>query len=180
VITSNGPVVFYRDRSENEIRDISFVRFVNGTWTKPLSVYSDNWNIDGCPVNGPRADALGNSLALAWFTSPDKNAQVNLAFSTDAGASFSAPVRIDEGKAIGRVDIVMLDEKTAMVTWMEGAVIKAAKVHSDGSKGSAVIISSSSESRSSGFPQMTRSGNQVIFAWTDDKDKTIRTARIVL
>lgn len=179
-ITSNGPIVVYRDRSEKEIRDISIVRLVNGQWTSPKPVFSDNWTIDGCPVNGPRADALGNSLAVAWFSSPDKNAQVNVVFSADGGATFNAPVRIDEGKGIGRVDILMLDENSAIVSWMEGAAIKAAKIHIDGKKEQSIIIASSSESRSSGFPQMTRTGNSLVFAWTDDKEKTIKVASFPL
>jgi hypothetical protein len=175
-ITSNGPVVVYRDRSEKEIRDISIVRFVDGQWTLPKAVFADNWKIAGCPVNGPAIAAEGNHVAIAWFSSPDKNAQVNVVFSDDGGATFNAPIRIDEGKAIGRVDIVILDEKTAMVTWMEGSVIKAAKVNNDGKKKPSIIIASSSEARSSGFPQVTKSGNHLIFAWTDEKEKRIKVA----
>ena len=52
-ITANGPVVLYRDRSENEIRDISIVRQIDGEWTEPKAVHHDNWKINGCPVNGP-------------------------------------------------------------------------------------------------------------------------------
>jgi len=77
-------------------------------------------------------------------------------------------------------DIIMLDEKTALVSWMEGAVLKAAKVHTDGTKEPSIIIASSSASRSSGFPQMTKSGNTIIFAWTDDKLKKISTVSLAL
>lgn len=177
-ITSSGPVVVYRDRSDSEIRDMSIVRYVNGKWTQPKSIFADNWKIEGCPVNGPRVDANGNNVAVAWFTSPENNSQVNVAFSQDGGSTFSNPIRIDEGQALGRVDIVLIDEKTAMVSWMEGSVIKAARIYSDGKKESSVTIASSSESRSSGFPQMTRTGNQVIFAWTDNNEKTIKVASI--
>ena len=179
-ITTNGPVVVYRDRSEEEIRDISIVRYVNGHWTSPKIIFPDNWKIDGCPVNGPRADAYGNNLVLAWFSSPDKKAQVNIVFSTDGGATFTAPIRIDEGKGIGRVDVVMLDEKSAVVSWMEGAVIKAVKVYTNGKKENSMIIASSAESRSSGFPQVTKSGANLIFAWTDEKEKTIKVATLSL
>ena len=179
-ITSNGPIVIYRDRSEQEIRDMSIVRFVNGQWTSPKTIFPDKWKITGCPVNGPKADAMGNNLAVAWFSSPDKKAQVNIIFSNDGGATFNAPIRIDEGKGIGRVDIVMLDEKSAMVSWMEGAVIKAVKVYKDGKKEASITIASSAESRSSGFPQMTKSGNNLVFAWTDEKDKKIITASMPL
>lgn len=180
VITANGPVVVYRDRSEEEIRDISIVRLVNGKWTSPKPIFSDNWKISGCPVNGPRADARANNLVVAWFSSPAEKAQVNIVFSTDGGATFGTPIRIDEGEGIGRVDVVMLDDKSAMVSWMEGSVIKAVKVFHDSKKESSIIISTSSVSRSSGFPQMTKAGNKLIFAWTDDKNKTIKLATLLL
>jgi len=129
-------------------------------------------------VNGPRADAIGNNLAIAWFSMPDKKNQVNIIFSEDGGATFKKPVRIDEGQSIGRVDLVMLNEKTAIVSWMEGSDIKVVKVHADGRKEPSVVIASSSESRSSGFPQMTKSGNNLIFAWTDEKSKSIKVATV--
>lgn len=180
-ITSNGPVVVYRDRSTDEIRDISIVRMVNGQWTAPRPVFSDNWKIAGCPVNGPRIDALGNHVAVGWFTSPmEGKGQVSVALSHDGGASFGAPIRIEEGKAIGRVDVLMIDEKTAMVSWMEGSTIKVTRVHADGTKEPSITVAASSEARSSGFPQMTRSGNHLIFAWTDANEKTIRLVRLSL
>lgn len=174
-LTSNGPVVVYRDRSDDEVRDISIVRLVNGAWTKPQSVHSDRWKIAGCPVNGPQVVSQGDRLAVAWFSVPDGKSRVNVIFSQDGGKTFGEPVRIDEGAAIGRVDITMLDDENVFVTWMEGTVIKIAKVSEKG-KGPSSVIASSSEARSSGFPQVTRSGNQLIFAWTDDKEKVVKTA----
>ena len=180
VLTTNGPVVIYRDRDENEIRDMSIVRFVNGQWTAPKTIYTDNWKIAGCPVNGPRASAKGNTLAVAWFSAPEKNSKVNLVFSENGGETFNEPIRIDEGKGIGRVDVEMLDEKSAMVSWMENGHIKAQKVYKDGKKEPSIIIATSSEERSGGFPQMTLSGANLIFAWTDDKEKRIKTAIVGL
>lgn len=180
VLTDNGPVVIYRDRSDEEIRDMSIVRFVNGQWTEPTTIYADNWKIAGCPVNGPRVSASGNTLAITWFSSPEGNASVRVIFSTDGGATFGEPVKLDEGKAIGRVDVVMLDNDNAMVSWMEGSEIKAVKVNRNGSKDSSMTIASSSDARSSGFPQMTKSGNKLIYAWTDDKEKIIKTASVPL
>jgi hypothetical protein len=178
VITANGPVVIYRDRSDTEIRDMSIVRLVNGEWTKPQSIYADNWKIEGCPVNGPRIAALGNNMAIAWFSSPNENSQVKLVFSNDGGASFSEPVQVNKEKAIGRVDIEMIDENTAWVSWMEGSKIKAARVNRKGKIEKSIDIATTSESRSSGFPQMTRSGNRLIFAWTDAQEKKIKLASL--
>lgn len=179
-ITANGPIVVYRDRSADEIRDMSIVRLVNGKWTEPKIIFPDQWKIAGCPVNGPSTDAIGNSLVIAWFSMPDKNGQVNLLFSENGGETFSKPIRIDEGKPIGRVDVLMLNENSAMVSWMEGADIKAVRVNKNGTKETSMIIASSTESRSGGFPQMTRAGNKLIFAWTDSKEKNIKVAELVL
>ncbi len=179
-ITINGPVVVYRDRSDKEIRDMSIVRFIDGQWSEPQTIHNDNWKIAGCPVNGPRVAWENNNLAVAWFSAATDTSQVNVIFSTDGGATFGRPIRVDEGTAIGRVDIVMIDDKSVMVSWMEGTIIKVAKVHSDGVKEPSIIIASSSESRSSGFPQMTKSGNQLIFAWRDDNEKNIKVASITL
>jgi len=177
-ITSNGPVVVYRDRSDEEIRDISIVRLINGQWTKPETIHRDNWKIAGCPVNGPRVVAVANDIAVVWFTAASDVAQVNVVFSNDGGATFGKSIRVDEGSPIGRVDIVMLEDSRAVVSWMEGIEIKVAKVSSDGTKEPSITIGASSDSRSSGFPQMTRSGTKLILAWTDDKEKSIKLASI--
>lgn len=179
-ITSNGPVVVYRDRSDDEIRDMSIVRLIDGQWTESKSIHNDNWKIAGCPVNGPRIHASGNNLAAAWFSAAADTAHVNVVFSSDGGQTFGKAIRIDEGGAIGRVDIVTLDDRSALVSWMEGTKIKTTKVYTDGTKDESITIATSSEARSSGFPQMTRSGRQVLFAWTDDKTKTIKVATLSL
>ena len=67
-LTDAGPVVVYRDRSIDEMRDIGVSRFVDGRWQKGRLVSVDDWQIDGCPVNGPAIDADGDATAVAWFT----------------------------------------------------------------------------------------------------------------
>ena len=74
----------------------------------------------------------------------------------------------------------MLDTENAMVSWMEGTDIKAMKINRNGSKGTPVVVATSSESRSSGFPQMTKSGNELVFAWTDDTEKKVKVASLKL
>ncbi len=177
-ITSNGPVVVYRDRSDEEIRDMSIVRLINNEWTKPQPVHEDRWKIAGCPVNGPRISNYENTLAVAWFTAASDSAHVNVSFSSDGGATFDKPVRIDEGETIGRVDIAMLGSDKAMVSWMEGSKIKARVVHKDGMIDKSIEVANSSGTRSSGFPQMTKAGDQLIFAWTDDQDKNIKVSSL--
>jgi hypothetical protein len=179
-ITNEGPVVVYRDRSDEEIRDMSIVRFINGSWTKPKRIHEDNWQIKACPVNGPRVDAINNDLAIAWFSMKDKKGEVKIIFSNNGGETFSKAIHVDEGKAIGRVDVAMLDSSSAVVSWLEGSSIKFAKIHSSGTKEPSINVAPISEKRSSGFPQMSLSGNKLFFAWTDDVAKTIRVGVITL
>lgn len=178
-ITDNGPVVVYRDRSNEEIRDMSIMRYVNGVWTEPVSIHDDNWKIAGCPVNGPSSASEGNNLAVAWFSAPNDQPQVHVVFSDDGGATFGDPIRVDEGKTIGRVDIVMLDDKSCVVSWMEGSMIKASIVDIEGVR-ETFVVAESTEARASGFPQMARMKSILVFAWTDEKAKSIKTAFINL
>lgn len=170
-ITSNGPVVIYRDRSEEEVRDISIVRQVNGAWTEPKQVHQDNWKINGCPVNGPKVAVRGNTLAVAWFTGKEGATAVKLAFSEDSGANFDAPILLAGAESIGRVDIVLLDEDNAIASWMgstgDNAAIYAMRVGKDDSKGPVRVIAQLDASRRTGFPQMELLGDTIYFAWTD-------------
>ncbi|PHS61933.1 MAG: hypothetical protein COB12_11285 [Flavobacterium sp.] len=184
-MTENGPIVVYRDRSEKEIRDIGIVRFENGKWTAPQIVIEDNWHIPGCPVNGPAIDALGPNVALAWFTAANDNAKVQIAFSEDNGATFGLPVRIDNGNAMGRVNLIMLDANNAVVSWMEPSgldtVIRIVKVSSDGTQGKPLTIAKTRSERSSGFPQMEALGDKIYIAWTslEEKEPTIKFVSVL-
>lgn len=180
VLTAAGPVVIYRDRSDEEIRDMAIVRLVNDAWTQPELINDDQWKIAGCPVNGPRADASGNYLVVAWFTASENQPKVNVAFSSNNGESFSKPVLVNKEQTIGRVDVILLDEDNAIVSWIEGAAINAMRISKDGTTGRPVQIAKTSEARSSGFPQMTRNGDEIVFAWTDVEAKTISTAQVKL
>jgi len=178
-VTARGPVVVYRDRSAEEIRDIAIVRRVNGKWTEPTRVHADDWHIEGCPVNGPSVVADGDNVAVAWFTGARDTAKVNIAFSKDAGATFSAPVRVDDGQPAGRVDVEFDGDGRAMVTWLErvgqeGAEVRLRAIAPDGMRGDVMVVANSAAARSSGFPRMVRSGDELIFAWTQPGD----TARV--
>jgi hypothetical protein len=180
-MTSEGPIVAYRDRSDKEVRDISIVRLVKGRWTEPRTLHADGWEIHGCPVNGPSVSADGRRVAIAWFTGAKDVARVKLIFSTDAGQTFGQPVQVDEGHPAGRVDVEVLGDGSALVTWLEntanGGEIKIRCVRPDGSREEAKTLSISSVARVSGFPRAARAGSEVVVAWTQpDKPSRVRTA----
>ena len=183
-VTAKGPIVAYRDRSPGEIRDIYVVRRVNGKWLEGKPVHSDNWKIAACPVNGPSVDANGQRVALAWFTAANDSARVKVAFSSNAGESFGAPVRVDNGAPGGRVDVALLRDGSALVSWIERvggdtAAVRVRRVAPDGKAGAPVTIATSSAARASGFPRMAVTGDQAMFAWTvPGRPSSIKVARI--
>ena len=89
--TSDGLLVVYRDRSEDEIRDIAIVRYANGSWSQPEPVNKDNWQIDACPVNGPAISSSGQNVAIAWFTGAEEKLRVYTMLSTDSGKTSENP-----------------------------------------------------------------------------------------
>lgn len=182
-VTSAGPIVAYRNRTSDEIRDIYVTRRVNDHWTTGVSVADDQWKIAACPVNGPALAASGKRVALAWFTGAGDTARVQIAFSTDAGAHFSRPTRLDDGTPAGRVDNVLLADGAALVTWIERtggdtAAVRVRRVTPRGQLGAAITVAASSAARASGVPKMVVAGSQVVFAWTvPGRPSTIRVAR---
>ncbi len=184
-MASTGAVVVYRDRSEKEVRDIAIVRQVNGRWTAPQTVHPDGWEINGCPVNGPSVAAHNQQVAVAWFTGVNNTPRVKMAFSTDAGASFANPVQVDDGDPVGRVEVLLLDDGSAYVVWLErvtgGAEIRARRIRMDGRRDASVTVTQSSAARASGFPQVTRVGKEVFFAWTQTGTPSrVRVAKLVI
>ena len=182
-LATSGPVAVYRDRTSDEIRDIYVARNVDDRWLPGTSVATDDWQINGCPVNGPAIAADGDTVVVAWFTAPDNKARVRIARSTDGGASFSEAVDVDRQRPLGRVDVELLDDGDAVVSWVarseeDGAKISARRFGDDGSLGIIRDVASTRASRSSGFPQMVRDGNNLVFAWTDASgdEPVVRTA----
>jgi hypothetical protein len=183
--TSAGPVVVYRDRDANELRDTSIVRRVDGAWTAPATVHADGWRIEGCPVNGPAVAADGARVAVAWYTGAGDAGRVSVAFSEDAGAHFGAPVLVDAEDPPGRVDVLLDAAGRAWVSWLAnaadagGAEVRLRAVAADGTAGAPIVVARTQGARRSGFPRMAMSGQHIVLAWTDAaQPSTVKLARV--
>ena len=179
-VTASGPIVAFRGRTDDETRDISVSRLLDESWTEPVTVHHDGWHLNGCPVNGPALSASGRDVALAWFTAPQDEGHVFVAFSQNAGMTFGAPVRVDESGSLGRVDVELLPDGAAMVSWIELAGKQAAfmvrRVERSGGRSAATTVATLGTNRSSVYPRMARRGNEIIFAWTDAESLSVQTA----
>jgi hypothetical protein len=183
--TSDGVIVAFRDRAADETRNIAVTRLVGGKWTEPKPVHDDKWQINGCPVNGPAVSAAGRTVAIAWFTVQDDQGQARLAFSQDSGAHFGEPIRVDDAGSLGRVDVDLLLDGSAVVSWIElagnEAAFKFRRIEANGQRSAAVTVADIGANRNSGYPRMARRGNELLFAWTGTDDSLrvqTATARI--
>lgn len=173
-LPDGGAIIAYRDRDTNEVRDISYLRRINGRWTEPRKLHDDNWTIAACPVNGPSLASRGAQVAAAWFTGADHQPRVYVSFSTDAGASFGAPRQLNRETAVGRVDLAWLDDDTVLVAYLEerddAAVLMLQWVNADGQQGERVAVAPVSGGRGMGFPRLTIFQGQWYLAWTQDNE----------
>jgi hypothetical protein len=171
-MTTAGPLVAYRDRSDDEIRDIGVARLVSGAWTSG-TLNADGWKIHGCPMNGPQADARGEAVAVAWFTIADERPRVRLAISRDAGASFGAPIDLAEKAAAGYVDCAFIADDRVVVTWIEDdgahARLRMREVTLDGTMLPASTIATTTRGRT-GFPRIAVAGRSIFVVWNEKGD----------
>jgi hypothetical protein len=185
-LAADGPVVVFRDRSDKEIRDISIVRKTAAGWSQPARVHADDWEIPGCPVNGPAVAAAGKKVAVAWFTAAaPKGPRVQIAFSEDGGQSFGPPVLIDGEQPLGRVDLQLDASGDAIVSWMgfqeKGAAVRLRRVSAKGVASAPMTIAETSAARSAGFPRSSVSGDRLWLAWVEDapaKEGTASKVRV--
>lgn len=205
VRTPHGLLAAFRDRSEDEVRDIAIARFENGAWSPSQVVAPDRWKIDGCPVNGPALAVAGERVALAWFTL-EPSPRVRLAFSKDGARTWGAPFDVHEGRPLGRVDVAFLPAGDAVVSFLEqarpgatsgvsdaeakdgqaaggegaprGAVrLVLRRVDAYGHRSALHDAAPTSGARSSGFPRLERAGDALLLAWRDTSEPArIRTA----
>lgn len=181
----DGLLVVFRDRSAKEIRDISITRFTGGRWSPSQPLSTEGWEYFGCPVNGPAVSSNGRNVAAAWFTEVKEKPQVNVALSADGGKTFGKPVKVDDGKPSGRLDIVSLASGAAVVSWVEIAgqrsQVRLRQVEANGVARPAVTVSGTTGVQPGAVPRIERAGNEFIVAWTASGDRpSVHTAIVNL
>jgi hypothetical protein len=185
VTVGDAIVVAYRNRSAGEIRDIHVARYAGGRWDEGRPAADDGWHITACPVNGPALAAHGRAVALAWFTAADDEARVRVAFSPDAGVTWQAGPRVDEGRALGRVSVDMLDDRSAVVGWIEAdeqaASVRLRRIRrQDMAAGRSVTVARVAQSRLSGYPRLQRTGDEFVVAWVDTAEGATQVRTVTL
>lgn len=113
-------LVAYRDRSDDELRDLAVLRVDADGAASTVWTSGDGWRIAGCPVNGPALALDGERAAVVWFTmAGGARPLVQCAFSSDGGRSFAPPVRVSSTDPLGRVDALFDAQGRLVVLWYE-------------------------------------------------------------
>ncbi len=180
-VSSKGPIAVYRNRTVEEIRDIYVTRFVDGQWQAGASLADDGWHITGCPVNGPAIAAEGDLVAVAWFSAANDSPVVRAAISTNAGRTFRKPVEIASMRASGHVGIAIIDRSSVAVSWVESDkrgtnAINIRGLTVGGAAGAVETVGRSALLRI--YPQLARSNDKLILAWTDEVGDTAEVVSI--
>ena len=179
-MTTQGPVLAYRDRTEGEVRDIVVVRKTADGWSEPVLVHPDNWVMAGCPVNGPAIAAQGDNVVVAWFTAADDKPLVQVARSTDAGASFRPPVVLDQGSAVQGRTAIAIDDTQAWILWIRedagGQSLWLSRRTPDLSTElqRLEVAKLQGRGRATGYPQIVLRDGVAHVAWTDIVDGVSR------
>ena len=170
-LSAGGPVAAYRDRTPDEIRDIAVSRFGGGAWQAPVTLGNDRWQIAGCPVNGPAIASRGDRVVVAWYTAPDQQRRVQLAWSRDGGRSFGAPVLVEAGAVNGYVDVALTADDVAIVSWTGKTPagtgqLRLRRMAEQGDSGPVQVVAEGEMSRGAGFPQLGVGRDRLVHAWT--------------
>jgi hypothetical protein len=181
VKTARGLLVAYRDHTPQDIRDIGVVRFENGRWSPSKILNPDKWEINACPVNGASASAKDNRVAIAWYTEGGDKPRVQLVFSSDGGSTFTKPILINTGDALGHASTALNDDGGVFISWIEegdkSSRVLARFVSATGVAGPPIQIAEGSTQRL-GYPRLLHAGKETWIAWGNSASGKVQTARL--
>jgi hypothetical protein len=170
IFSSGNVVVTFRDRNDDEERDIYYVRgnpLEPKSFSAAKSLALDNWKPDGCPVNGPAIASFGrHTSALTYSDKKWSTPRLQIAQSKGGGKKFGIASILSAKDTIGRADIAYLPEGIPVAAWLhtiEDEVWWVAKaVPRKGMPGPRKKISKSSIARNSGFISLASTADGVI------------------
>src|SRR5438552_10687466 len=188
-MTWNGPIVVYRAQSADGARDVAMVRRLDGKWTTPRLVHADGWRPAERPTSGPHVAAQRRQVAVGWYTEAPDRPRVLVAFSSDAGGAFGAPVEVDVAEGdhapSGPVAVDLDDNGHALVLWLattapSEATLNLARASPDGTPGEELVVAKGLPPRPGGAPQIVRAGDRVAVAWIEGVLRRVRTMAVPL
>jgi hypothetical protein len=175
-MASDGPVMVYRDRTKDEVRDIHAAVLRAGAWRDTGAVHADRWVMPGCPVNGPSVAASGRRVVATWYAAPDDVPRVSHAVSDDGGERFGDAVELARGaNVLGRVAVAM-DASGAWFGWIEEAngvqTLRAARRDwaAPATRPAVDVATLHTHGNGAGMPRLATTRGATYAVWTDTVD----------
>lgn len=191
-IARSGDAVFlaWRHVYPGSLRDIAFAASRDGgrTFSAPVRVSEDKWQINGCPDDGPAMSVSGDGrVHLVWPTviSEGGNAVKALFYASSGdGKTFTPRVRIPTSGQANHPQMATLADGRLVVAWDEAAngsrTIVAAEGRRDRS-GAVVFANAPAKRLGNGtYPAVVRTATGALVAWTsgDAAASVIATVRV--
>lgn len=173
-------LIAYRNRNPDETRNINIMEYSENVWTERGAIAEDNWQISGCPVNGPAMAGSNNQVGIIWFTAPEGKTLVKFIQSKNEGKEFGETVILSEDSPLGRVDLTYYNSQF-FGSWIKmdekaGCTLIVNKINNqNGSDDLNVFGSDISCDRGSGYPQIEVWEDRLLVLWTDLGDSTTIT-----
>jgi len=172
--------VAWRHIYPTNLRDIAVARSTDGgkTFSAPVRVSEDGWQIAGCPDDGPAlaVDESG-TLHVVWPTmvgSADRAVKgIFYSYSTDGGRTFAPRQRIDEeGSGAAHPQIAAGAGRVAIVWDEAGATRRACsrEVTRDPKRPGAPPVLGATTTLSAGpavYPAIAATPSSLVAAWTE-------------
>ncbi len=183
--TASGGVVYaaWRVVLPGNIREIVVARSSDRgtTWSEPVRVQNDDWQVDACPHAGPAlAVDSRNRLHVTWWSGKEGAAGVFYARSDDGGKSFAhvTPLGTDQFSQPAHVQLAIGDSGVVAVAWDDGTLQTpriALRISRDGGDDFAPARYLSVEGRAASFPVLALNGKRLTIAWTEQSAAYART-----
>jgi hypothetical protein len=168
-LADGSHLTVYRDRDEQEIRDIAIARVDARGWQAAGLVHDDGWRTPACPVNGPALAAHGSTALIAWTTLVDGE-RMAVRIRDRARAK---PMRtLEEGPGVlGRVDVARLG-KHWLVSWLGGGperqtALRVALLDASLEEVTRLDVATIPPGRNTGFPRLAAQGEEAVLVWTE-------------
>ncbi|NOT25445.1 MAG: exo-alpha-sialidase [Acidobacteria bacterium] len=166
----------WRHVYEGNRRDIAFTMSRDGgrSFLDPVRVSEDDWQIDGCPENGPSLAVDGERVHVLWPTLVTENGnetlKLFLATTTD-GRSFTPRSPLPTtGAAAYHPQLAVAANGDLIAAWDElSAGKRRVRIASGRPKANGTVTFkplARSEDEFGSYPALTTSGRSVVLAWT--------------
>ena len=171
VMAEGQPAVIFRNRTENEIRDVYWSVYLNGKWQSSQPVENDGWLVPGCPVNGPQIVNNNKTLVCSWFTAAQDTAAIKMRILSEPESDV---ITLEKNFVIGRIAMEAMDTQGFGLAYFRAdgkeATLKIQTFDWSGKPQSAWEIAPINPSRNSGFPTLGFANGKLSVAWTQWND----------